>query len=127
MIDLELTDNLDLKIENGDLITTQDTLLNEVLVATTTNSLDIGMDYNLGGWMNEDIGNRIWVILYQNRFNSETRSEIKSELRQSLIDYGNIEYSVINSQEGTISAFLDLILNNGLRQKFDLIMGDKNE
>lgn len=76
-----------------------------------------------GGWINEDIGNRIWIILYQNVFNSTVRSEVKSELRQSLIDYGNIEYSTINVENGVVIAGLELILNNNLKKKFDLIMG----
>lgn len=121
-MDLELKD-LDLIIEDGDLKTTNDTLFNEVLVASTTNELDVGMDFNLGGWINEDIGNRIWILLYQTAFNSTVKSEVKSELRQSLIEYGNIEYSVINAKNGAITANLELILNNGLKEKFDLIVG----
>lgn len=47
-MDLEL-ENLDIILEDGDLKTTNDTLFNEVLIASTTNELDVGMDFNLGG------------------------------------------------------------------------------
>lgn len=110
MIDIELKDNYDIVIDfkNGDFKLIDDTLNNEINVSLLTDELDSDFEgFKLGGFINEDIGNKIWILVNQNAFLPQIRAELKEEVRTSLIDYGNIEFTTINSKDIKLELKLD--------------------
>lgn len=89
---------------NGDFNYTKEILENELNIALLTNAYDF--EYNLGlkqgGFINQEIGNNIWLITLQANITAPTRAEIKEQIRNSLIDYGDVEFSVINANDVTV-------------------------
>ena len=107
MIDIELDrENYDIQMnfESGDFEIINETLENEINIALLTNAYDFEYELGLkqGGFMNEEIGNNIWLITLQNNITAPTRAEIKEQVRNSLIDYGDVEFSIINGKDITI-------------------------
>lgn len=107
MFDVKLdssTYDIDFDFQNGDFNYTKETLENELNVALLTNSYDFEYELGLkqGGFINQEIGNNIWLITLQANITALTRAEIKEQIRNSLIDYGDVEFSVINGQNATI-------------------------
>jgi hypothetical protein len=107
MFDVKLdsfTYDIGLDFENGDFKYIKETLENELNIAMLTNAYDF--EYNLGlkqgGFINQEIGNNIWLITLQANITAPTRAEIKEQIRNSLIDYGDVEFSVINANDVTV-------------------------
>jgi hypothetical protein len=112
MKDIRITKDYDISWFEGDFELTKDTIENEILLAVGTNELDSGMPYNLGGWINENIGNRIWILVHQASFTSILKALCKEEIRKSTIDYGNIEFTIINQKINFIEVDLKIMLND---------------
>lgn len=97
VINYELYD-ITMDLDNGNFLIAENTLKNEIVLAIQTDSYD--SDYNLGlrdgGFINEEIGNNLWLLTYQSAWTPQIRSLIKEEIRNSLLDYGSIEYSLLN-------------------------------
>ncbi len=107
MFDVKLdssTYDIDFDFQNGDFNYTKETLENELNVALLTNSYDFEYELGLkqGGFINEEVGNSIWLNTLQSNITAPTRAKIKEQIRNSLIDYGNVEFSVINANDVTV-------------------------
>jgi len=90
--------DIELDLENGDFLITDATLKNEMLLAIQTDSVDINYKNGLkqGGFINEEIGNQIWLLTFQKAWTPQIRAAVKEEIRSSLLPYGSVEFSTIN-------------------------------
>ncbi len=97
VLDYEKYD-IELDLENGDFLITDATLKNEILLAIQTDSVDINYKNGLkqGGFINEEIGNQIWLLTFQKAWTPQIRAAVKEEIRSSLLPYGSVEFSTIN-------------------------------
>lgn len=115
MFDVDLDDttyDIKMDLNNGNLAITNNTLSNELSIALLTDALDDNYTNGLkqGGFINHNLGNNIWLLTFQNTWTPQVRAEIKEQVRVSLIDYGSIEFSIINKETTQLS----LKLNNGI-------------
>lgn len=92
------TYDIELDFNNGDFVFVEDVLGNQIAISLLTNAYDDEYELGLkqGGFINEEIGNTIWLLTLQNNFSASVRAEIKEQIRDSLIDYGDVEFSVVN-------------------------------
>jgi hypothetical protein len=122
-MDIKLTEDYDIEMDfnNGNFKLTQTELTNQINVALLTNFYDLDYDLGLkqGGFINQDIGNNIWLITLQNSISAITRAEIKEEVRTALFDYGEVEFSIINKQDVTI--YLKLNNNQQIIRSYRLV------
>ena len=123
MIDIKLKEDYDIEIDfnRGDFKFTQDVLTNQLNVALLTNAYDFDYDLGLkqGGFINQDVGNNIWLITLQNNISATVRAEIKEQVRDSLFEYGEVEFSIINKTDITI--YLKLNNNQQIIRSYRLV------